>query len=238
MRKGVRGRLLAWLQDYLQHRRARVKFQGLKSSYKELENGTPQGGILSPLLFNLLMEQLVALPFHDGTVLLSYADDLALVVTGRGNKLRRTQQALDIISSKCEELGLKISAEKSRAMMIKAADPAWQLRAQGVGLAWTNSYQYLGVWIDKRLSFTAHVTYLRERTQARLNVMRAMTRLTAGATYTVLRLYYVQAVRSLVDYSAPVLIALSPNQQERVEVLQNTAIVPSTSSFLLYFLSI
>ena len=223
VRKGVRGRLLAWLQDYLQHRRARVKFQGLKSSYKELENGTPQGGILSPLLFNLLMEQLVALPFHDGTVLLSYADDLALVVTGRGNKLRRTQQALDIISSKCEELGLKISAEKSRAMMIKAADPAWQLRAQGVGLAWTNSYQYLGVWIDKRLSFTAHVTYLRERTQARLNVMRAMTRLTAGATYTVLRLYYVQAVRSLVDYSAPVLIALSPNQQERVEVLQNTA---------------
>ena len=31
--KGVRGRLLAWLRDYLHHRRARVKFQGHKSSY-------------------------------------------------------------------------------------------------------------------------------------------------------------------------------------------------------------
>lgn len=130
----------------------------------------------------------MALPFHDGTVLLSYADDLALVVTGRGNKLRGTQQALDLISGKCEELGLKISAEKSRGMMVKAADPAWQLRVQGV-----------------ELSFTAHATYLRERTQARLNVMRAMTRPTAGATFSVLRQYYVQAVRSLVDYSAPVL---------------------------------
>ncbi len=77
--------------------------------------------------------------------------------------------------------------------------------------------------MDKRLSFTAHATYLRERTQARLNVMRAMTRPTAGATFSVLRLYYVQAVRSLVDYSAPVLIALSPIQQKRFEVLQNTA---------------
>ncbi|XP_063885546.1 uncharacterized protein LOC135113854 [Scylla paramamosain] len=222
VRKWVRGRLLAWLHDYLQHRRARVRFQGLRSSFKEFENGTPQAGILSPLLFNLLMEQLVALPFHAGTVLLSYADDLALVVTGRGNKLRRTQQALDLISGKCQDLGLKISAEKSRAMMVKAADPAWQLRVQGVELAWTNSYQYLGVWVDKRLSFTAHAAYLRERTQARLNEMRVMTGLTAAATFSVLRRYYVQTVRSLVDYSAPVLIALSPNQ-ERIEVLQNTA---------------
>ena len=223
VQKGVRGRLLAWLRDYLQHRRARVKFEGLRSSSQEFENGTPQGSILSPLLFNLLMEQLVALPFHDGTVLLSYADDLALVVTGRGNKLRRTQQALDLIGAKCEELGLKISAEKSRAMMVRAADPAWQLRVQGVELAWIDSYQYLGVWVDKRLSFTAHAAYLRERTQARLNVMRAMTRPTAGATFSVLRLYFVQAVRSLVDYSAPVLAALSPSQQERLEVVQNTA---------------
>ncbi|XP_076042108.1 uncharacterized protein LOC143026006 [Oratosquilla oratoria] len=140
VRKGVMGRMLAWLRDYLQHRRARVKFQGLKSSFQRLENGTPQGGILSPLLFNLLMEQLVALPFHNGTILLSYADDLALVVTGRGNKFRKAQQALDIISGKCEELGLKISAEKSRAMMVRIADPAGQLCVQGVGLAWANSY--------------------------------------------------------------------------------------------------
>ncbi|XP_076039453.1 uncharacterized protein LOC143024524 [Oratosquilla oratoria] len=140
VRKGVMGGMLAWLRDYLQHRRARVKFQSLKSSFQRLENGTPQGGILSPLLFNQLMEQLVALPFHNGTILLSYADDLALVVTGRGNKLRKAQQALDIISGKCEELGLKISAEKSRAMMVRAADPAGQLCVQGVGLAWANSY--------------------------------------------------------------------------------------------------
>ncbi|KAK3889161.1 hypothetical protein Pcinc_006736 [Petrolisthes cinctipes] len=222
VKKGVLGRMLAWLRDFLQHRRGRVRFQGHKSSFQEMENGTPQGSILSPLLFNLLMEQLVALPFHTSTVLLSYADDLALMVTRRGNKLRKTQQALDLISEKCQDLGLKISAEKTRAMMLKVADPAWQLRVQGIDLAWTNSYQYLGVWVDKRLSFTAHAAYLRERTQARLNMMRAMTRPTAGATFSVLCLYYVQAVRSLVDYSALVLLALSPNQQERLEVVQNT----------------
>ena len=98
-----RGRLLLWLRDYLHHRHARVKFQGRVSCFQELENGTPQGGILSPFLFSLLMEQLVALFFPEDTSLLSYADDLAPVVTGRGNKHRHTHQALDAISGKCEE---------------------------------------------------------------------------------------------------------------------------------------
>ncbi|KAG0727153.1 hypothetical protein GWK47_035253 [Chionoecetes opilio] len=95
-------------------------------------------------------------------------------------------------------------------MTIKAANPACQLRVQGIGLAWTDSYLYLGVVARQAAVVMAQLDYLRERTQARLNVMRAMTRLNAGSTFSVLRLYYVQAVRSLVDYCAPVIIALSP----------------------------
>ena len=45
--------------------------------------------------------------------------------------------------------------------------------AQGVKLAWTNSYQYLGEWIDRSLTFTTQVTYLRERTQRGSKVLRA-----------------------------------------------------------------
>ncbi|XP_076065004.1 uncharacterized protein LOC143039038 [Oratosquilla oratoria] len=41
--KGIQGRLLAWIENYLQGRRARVKFQGHTSSYRTYENGTPQG---------------------------------------------------------------------------------------------------------------------------------------------------------------------------------------------------
>ncbi|KAG0718417.1 putative RNA-directed DNA polymerase from transposon BS [Chionoecetes opilio] len=223
VQKGIQGRLLAWIENYLQHRRARVRFQGHGSHYRELENGTPQGGILSPSLFNLLMEQLVSLPFREGVALLSYADDLVLVVTGRDDRIVRAQQALDLVSEKCRELGLKISAEKSKAMTIKAATPDCHLLVQDVRLPWTRVYQYLGVWIDRGLTFTTQVKYLRERTQARVNVMRAMTRTHAGASYAVLRLFYVQAVRALLDYSAPVLIALSPTQQKRIEVIQNRA---------------
>ncbi|XP_076069251.1 uncharacterized protein LOC143041313 [Oratosquilla oratoria] len=225
VQRGVQGRLLSWIEDYLLHRRARVRFQGHLSAYRDLENGTPQGGVLSPVLFNLLMEQLVSLPFRGGTALLSYADDLVLVVSGktRGNRITRAQEGLDLISNKCEELGLKISAEKSKALMLKATTPDTHLHIQGIQLAWTSSYQYLGVWVDQGLSFNTQVTYLRERTRTRINVMRAMTRTHSGASHAVLRLYYIQAVRSLIDYSAVVLVSLSPTQQRRIECIQNQA---------------
>ena len=42
--RGIKGNLLAFNKNYLINRQARVKFQGTVSSYKNLENGTPQGG--------------------------------------------------------------------------------------------------------------------------------------------------------------------------------------------------
>ncbi|XP_076039448.1 uncharacterized protein LOC143024520 [Oratosquilla oratoria] len=144
--RGIKGRLLSWIEDYLLYRRARVRFQGSLSAYRELENSTPQGGVLSPVLFKLLMEQLISLPFRGGTALLSYADNLVLVVSCRirGNKIAREQEALDLISNKCEELDLQISAEKSKALMFKATTPDTHLHIQGIQLAWISSYQYLG----------------------------------------------------------------------------------------------
>ena len=53
--------------------------------------------------------------------------------------------------------------------------------------------------------------------------MTIMMRRQAGANFPVLQLYYVQAVSSLVDYRASVLIALYHHQQKRLEGVQNKA---------------
>lgn len=95
------------------------------ASCRELENSTPQAGIFSPTIFNLLMEQLVSLPFQEGTAFLSYADDLAWFVKGRGEKITKAHQALDLLSHKCRELDLKISVKKSKVMALEYWFPTW-----------------------------------------------------------------------------------------------------------------
>lgn len=224
VRKRVRGRMLAWIKDYLSGRKSRVRYQGSTSTYKDFENGTPQGGILSPFLFNLLMDLLVRILLPNGALLLSYADDLVLVVSGKTPyKVDTAQQALNLITTKCTELGFKISVEKSRAMSFNKQTPRQRLTIQGTQLVWVGEHQYLGVWLDTWSTYKKQVEYLAGRVKARHNVMRAMTHPSAGTTSTILRQFYVHAIRPLIDYSSPVLVDISGTQQLILEKTQNAA---------------
>ncbi|XP_068233422.1 uncharacterized protein [Palaemon carinicauda] len=81
VRKRVTGHLLSWVQEYTQGREARVTFQGATSPFLPLENGTPQGEILSPFLFNVLVENLLLVELLKGLEVFIYADDICILKT-------------------------------------------------------------------------------------------------------------------------------------------------------------
>lgn len=222
VKKGVSGQMLKWIRDYLTERKARVIFQGHTSEDHFLQNGTPQGGVLSPLLFNLLMEDIIDMRLPQFCSILSYADDLVLIVKG-AKKLERTQLCLDRITYRCKMLGLKLSHAKSKAMVVKGRNPDKHLTIQGSELGWVKSYLYLGVWIDQSLTFGQELEYVRDKTDSRLKAMRAMTNPRTGANESVLRLYYIQAIRTHIDYAATALVALSETNWKRLEPIQNRA---------------
>ena len=49
---GVSGNLFTWIRQYLHNQKARVQLQGQKSRKKLLNQGVPQGGVLSPTLLH------------------------------------------------------------------------------------------------------------------------------------------------------------------------------------------
>ena len=117
-KKGIKGRLLQWVRDFLRGRTSQTLLHGCLSSSQAFENGTPQGSSLSPLLFNLVMEEVLTIPHGADTYLCSFADDLTIVIVGR-TALEDARHALRLMESKCEELGLKINVKKTEALQIK-----------------------------------------------------------------------------------------------------------------------
>ena len=222
-RKGVQGRLLAWIGDYLQERRAAVRFQGHVSSTTIFQNGTPQGGILSPVLFNVLVEELANLSNSTNVKVLSYADDVAIVATGP-NHVARARTLLRRLQHSCTSLGLAINRDKTRAMAFRYRRLPEPFHIDGAPVPWTTLHRYLGVHLDSRLSFTPYIRTLSRSVKSRTNVMRALTRLSGGASERVLRTFYVHAVRACVDYATPCLLTAPPALLTPLDTAQNSAL--------------
>ena len=220
--RGVKGNLLAFNKYYLQNRQARVKVQGTVSSYTNLENGTPQGRIISPFLYNILMENIARLELPQGVDLLLFGDDVCVAARGR-NKINNLQRAVNMFMEKSKELGLKINTNKTKTMIIKDKKPERNITINNQPIEWVENFVYLGIHIDSKLNFNQELKYLRQKAAARLNTMKYMTSLKGGASLELQKIYYKACTRSLIDFAAPVLTNLTDNQKETLEVIQNNA---------------
>ena len=57
-RAKITHKMFAWIKNYLTNRKARVVTRGYKSRQESLKNGVPQGGVLSPTLFLLFIDDI------------------------------------------------------------------------------------------------------------------------------------------------------------------------------------
>ena len=87
------------------------------------------------------------------------------------------------------------------------------ININGTPIEWVNTYRYLGIVFDSKLSFTPLIKDLVTRMKARLNIMRTLAGTVKGAIVRALRQFYIQAIRSLVDYAAPIL-SIAPKSPE------------------------
>ena len=73
--------LTSWIENLLRHRTVQVELYGDKVK-NEVVKGNPQGGILSPFLWNSVLNNLLLELRSRGFYVQAYADDLAVLVTG------------------------------------------------------------------------------------------------------------------------------------------------------------
>ena len=78
---GIQGKMYRWIEGFLSNRTIQVKVENALSSKYTLENGTPQGSVISPLLFLIMINDLPNM--KKGTEKAIYADDCALWKSGQ-----------------------------------------------------------------------------------------------------------------------------------------------------------
>ena len=102
---GITDKLFNWIQNFLQNRKIQIKINESFSQISNIDNGTPQGSSLSPILFLIMINDLKLSNFDVKISIL--ADDIAIWYLGRNveNCVKTLQKSLDEILKWCKKMG-------------------------------------------------------------------------------------------------------------------------------------
>lgn len=169
--------------------------------------GCPQGSVLGPLLWNVVMDTLLRLNLPEGCRLLAYADDATLIVEGdtQSELLLRANSALRLINDWGLSSRLSFSPQKTEAIFLKGKlQRPPRLRFNDFLIPYRPKILHLGVLLNKNFKFNDHVRYILDR--ARVSFYR-VSRLAGrhwGLKFGHLKCMYVAIFVSIVSYAASV----------------------------------
>lgn len=110
------------------------------------EAGTPQGGVVSPLLVNIYLHEVMDKWFHEvvkprlqgRTFMVRYADDIVCVFS----KEEDARKVLDVLSKRLNKYGLALHPEKTR--LLKFHRPPWGSRSFPESKGGPGTFDFLG----------------------------------------------------------------------------------------------
>ena len=238
---GIKGRTLRWIRDFLTDRKIRVKIEDKYAEFKEQENGSPQGVVLSPTLFNViadsLKQKLLALLIKYRVDLSQFADDREVWKEGTNvdELIRIVQIILLAIEEWTKEWGFLISPGKTQVILFNAFGidhtKLKKLVLDGRELEYTNVATFLGMNFDSYLTWKDHFDTLISRCNKDLNLMRMVSWTSFGADKITLLTIHMSLIRSKIDYGCQAYMSASPAQLHRLDVIQNTALRIATGAY-------
>lgn len=224
----VNCKMLKFINDFVSDRTFQVKVNECLSEVKTLKNGTPQGSVISPILFLVMINDLK--PADKRSFLSIFADDSAIyrTVTNISQIHAVMQRELDSVQDWCDEWGFKISTSKSCIVIFSNKQNTYkkvgEFKIKRERVAVTPTAKFLGIIFDSRLNWGPHIDYVVTRARNRVNLMRAMSGNVFGAGVKPLLTIYRALIRSIIDYGAVAYDNASATQLKKLDRVQAQAL--------------
>ncbi|KAF7662782.1 hypothetical protein LDENG_00226130 [Lucifuga dentata] len=160
--------LCNWLLDFLTDRPQSVRVGNNTSSVISLSTGSPQGCVLSPLLFTLMT--------HDCR---SYEDDTTVVGLIRDDNDLAYREEVEQLVDWCNLNNLVLNVNKTKEIIIdfrRTQHSHTPLLINNSAVEAVSSIKFLGVQITDNLTWSLNTAALVKRAQQRLHFLRRMRR--------------------------------------------------------------
>ena len=174
---GIRGNMWNLIKSYLSNRTQFIKNGVLKSNLNDVNVGVPQGSVLGPLLFILLLNDLKFCTTLNSII---FADDTLLYFSFKNptNMVKIINSELAKVDKWLSNNNLKINTSKTKVMTFFPKNKVWRNipklsinidKSQELELV--SEYKYLGLIIDSKLNWSNHINYLKLKLSKALGML-------------------------------------------------------------------
>lgn len=212
-----------WIKSYLYKRQQFVKLGDVCSPYMDITCGVPQGSVLGPKLFILYINDMCKLSRTLKMVV--FADDTNIFCCGK-----RLQELIDHATSELcmlkrwfDRNKLSLNLTKTKFMIFSNAKTHSQIRlmVDGVEIERVYENKFLGVIIDEKINWKAHIKHVSTKLSKSIAVLNKAKHI---LNFDSLRMLYCSLVLPYLDYCCEVWGNTYKSTLNRVIILQKRAI--------------
>ena len=222
---------VSWICGYLTDRKQKVKTQTDESGWESMQYGVPQGSVLGPLLFSLVVNDISTCIKYGNYAM--YADDTQIYYHFKLNQLKETiakaNSDLNNVASYSERNCLKLNAGKSNYIIIGSQKKLKELKKEtfedikigGDKIARETQSKNLGVIFDEKFTWEQHISKQIKKAYSKLRLFYNLRKSLSIKTKIKLVETY---VLSQLNYCDMVTQAITGALKTRIQRVQNSCI--------------